>query len=218
MSAFTNPLPPNASLPLSDDVLAHGLQIGVDVAALRNKYMISKLTDALANGSEDQVKVAGMLSDAKRMRDLEARGGPNATPLIDSTSLTSDSSSSSSAAADADADKTAAAQQRLDRLVVCHMCHGQGLRKVHYNYQVRDQNCDSCSGEGLMYKSDTGKLINLSDAPKVDRTYGVSAEMEQKARELAETCGRRTGKEGGDEEALRRDFAIDNGEAPPPVF
>lgn len=42
-------------------------------------------------------------------------------------------------------------KQRLDQIVICSRCSGQGIVKVHYNFQVKDVNCDECEAEGEIY-------------------------------------------------------------------
>jgi len=41
----------------------------------------------------------------------------------------------------------------LDNLIICMDCNGSGLKKMSYNYQVREINCDLCEGEGLLAKN-----------------------------------------------------------------
>mmetsp|Transcript_34715 Transcript_34715/g.52376 ORF Transcript_34715/g.52376 Transcript_34715/m.52376 type:complete len:126 (-) Transcript_34715:376-753(-) len=51
----------------------------------------------------------------------------------------------------------------LDNYLICKECHGQGLRKVYYNYQVKDFNCEECSGEGILRKK-SSKLTDASNS------------------------------------------------------
>ena len=41
----------------------------------------------------------------------------------------------------------------LDNLIICMECDGCGLKKISYNCQVREINCDLCKGEGLLAKN-----------------------------------------------------------------
>jgi DnaJ-class molecular chaperone len=41
---------------------------------------------------------------------------------------------------------------KLDKMRICKGCSGLGLRKEHYNFQVKEVNCSECDGEGLLIK------------------------------------------------------------------
>ncbi|GMI37614.1 hypothetical protein TrRE_jg4451 [Triparma retinervis] len=172
MSGFSQPIPSS----ISDDVREAGASIGIDVDKLRKKYLTTKLTANLAaGGSEDQLKVKQQLEDAARMRTLEANAGAD-------SALTSGQAD----------EKKEEIKRRLDKLVVCSRCNGQGLVKESYNFQVKDKNCDECEAEGILYKDpETGRLLKHSEAPAVDPSaYNIDKdELEKKARELAETTG-----------------------------
>jgi DnaJ-class molecular chaperone len=40
----------------------------------------------------------------------------------------------------------------LDKYLACTVCGGSGISKVEYNFMVLEQNCEGCSGEGLLVK------------------------------------------------------------------
>jgi len=54
----------------------------------------------------------------------------------------------SAAAAAAHAPRAGAS--RLDRMTICAPCRGLGVRKVEYNFYVRDATCGDCDGEGTI--------------------------------------------------------------------
>ena len=104
---------------------------GVDFAALRTKYAGLATKN---NGSA----VAGTATPA-----TIAEGGVAAAP------------SAKSSISEMDPDEIARTQAALDRLEkvhVCHMCHGSGIMRYMYNFQQREKNCDACDGEGLRRK------------------------------------------------------------------
>ncbi len=193
---------------ISEDVKAAGASIGVDVEAIKNKYLSKKLVQSLStNTSEESLKVKQQLEDAERMRRMEAdfegsrganvNGKNSAINSANATASASTGSNSNDATSD---NKPTEATKRLDRLVICNICHGQGIVKVQYNFQTRDQNCERCEAEGLMWRDDRGILIPQSKAPKVENKH-YSQMNEADARELAENCGR-----------------SDNFEEPPPLM
>ena len=55
---------------------------------------------------------------------------------------------------------------RIDHLVICNSCNGQGIRKQVYNYQVRDVDCDVCGAEGILWKCPrSGRLVHWHERP-----------------------------------------------------
>lgn len=66
------------------------------------------------------------------------------------------------------------------------------MYKQHYNYTVKDVNCDECEGEGLLYRDDSGQLVVKSKAPEAgiggdEKKYGGMTD--DIAMELAKNCG-----------------------------
>mmetsp|Transcript_19926 Transcript_19926/g.41630 ORF Transcript_19926/g.41630 Transcript_19926/m.41630 type:complete len:200 (-) Transcript_19926:52-651(-) len=179
MASFAAPNIPQSSI--SEQVRAAGASVGIDVDKLRAKYLTTKFTANLAaGGSEDQLKVKQQLEDAARMRALEENTDGN--------------SSSSVTQNDKMKEET---KKRLDLLVICSRCNGQGIVKESYNFQVKDKNCDECEAEGILYKDpETGQLLKKSQATRLIETWispnvkpADKDELENKARELAESCG-----------------------------
>ena len=75
----------------------------------------------------------------------------------------------------------------MDRLVVCSRCNGQGIVKEHYNYQVKDKNCDECEAEVsgaqstqktavYIYRLECSNLVLFS--PSRDAGNPLQGEME----------------------------------------
>ena len=204
----------------TEEQIAHGQSVGLDIEKIRSKYAVQKMTASLVSGTdEDQLRVKANLEAAAHMRKLEGdfianEHGETVLPPVDVDP-------SSSVVSGGGVDEVTEANKRLDRLVICGRCQGQGIHKSFYNYQVKDINCDECEGEGLMYKClTTGKLLKKREAPILDKKrYDVDG-IEEKARALAESCGV-SNKEGekapGEMERLARiNFSIDNqGDAPP---
>lgn len=58
-----------------------------------------------------------------------------------------------------------AVSSRADDLRICHVCDGQGIKRVEYNYQIRTINCENCDGEGILWKCENGTLLHLSRRP-----------------------------------------------------
>ena len=179
MSGFNENLPntgnkpPRAATSIGEDVIAAGASVGVDVEKLRNKYLSQKLVSNLAaSGGEDEIKLKQQLQDAQRMREMEARANgvvvePNKEEV----------------------EKNEAGKKRLDNIIVCARCSGQGLVRQTYNFQIRESNCEECEGEGILYKGENGVLLKPSQAPQVSaEAYNVEG-IEKMARELAESCG-----------------------------
>jgi len=196
---------------ITDELKAHGASIGVDVEKIRNKYLQQKLTDHLVNGGEEeQLKQKTKMEDAKRMRELDALGekmyGKGNQGISEEQGQEQHKVKENFTVKDAN--------DRLDRLKICPRCAGQGVHKEHYNYQVKDVNCETCEGEGLLYRTDEGKMVKKSQAPKVEAKANNVEGLEEKARMLAESCGVRPMKEdeAGD---LERQFVADNFDAPP---
>jgi len=44
----------------------------------------------------------------------------------------------------------------MDVMRTCHVCHGTGIERFSYNFQVREQNCTGCDGEGLVRRAMCG--------------------------------------------------------------
>jgi len=40
----------------------------------------------------------------------------------------------------------------MDVMRTCHICHGTGIERYTYNFQVREMNCSGCEGDGLVRK------------------------------------------------------------------
>jgi len=132
----------DSSAPLPQEVLDAGESIGIDVRAIRQKYATQKIVSNLGT-DEDAIKTKAMIEDAERMRQLEAMSEGKPVEI---------------------AQKTSSQSKRLDRLVVCQRCLGQGLVKTEYNYQIRETNCDECDAEGILFKSDDGRLVKMKDS------------------------------------------------------
>ena len=185
-STGTPSIPAGSSI--TPDLVKHGHSIGVDVTSLRNKYINQKLSAAITKpNDEDAIKINQQLDDAKRLREMEVAhdlkmGEGTATDRR--TDLT-----------DAQLEQVKALEvnvetaKKLDRLVMCSRCHGQGMYKHYYNHQVRDVNCEQCDAEGLMWKNDQGLLVKQKDRPVAEKTRGLMSEAD--AMELAKNCGKR---------------------------
>ena len=90
-----------------------------------------------------------------------------------------------------EADKAALeASARLDRLVLCSRCNGQGMYKKQYNFQVRDVNCEICDSEGLLYRADDGQLVLKKFAPvQGNQQKEFTGMTDDIAMDLARNCG-----------------------------
>ena len=53
-------------------------------------------------------------------------------------------------------DRATSASNKLDRIVICHVCQGYGLVKEIYNHQVKELNCTRCEGDGIVRKEIAG--------------------------------------------------------------
>ncbi len=38
----------------------------------------------------------------------------------------------------------------LNKYHICQLCHGHGIRKVIYNFVVREENCSECDSKGIV--------------------------------------------------------------------
>ena len=166
-----------ASSALSPDLVAHGASVGVDVAALKSKYLMKKVQQVVPETDENSIKAAQQIEDADRLREREAaydekHGLKTAASMPDPRAT--------------DIKK---ANAKLDRLVLCSRCQGQGMYKKRYNFQERDVNCEVCDGEGIMYRSDGGSLVFRSEMPAAVK--GEKTMSEEQAMELAKNCGGR---------------------------
>jgi hypothetical protein len=45
---------------------------------------------------------------------------------------------------------------KLDNMQICSSCRGLGIKKVEYNFYVRDSTCNNCDGEGTV-------TLNIND-------------------------------------------------------
>ncbi|GMI53510.1 hypothetical protein ScalyP_jg195 [Parmales sp. scaly parma] len=145
--------------PLGQDVLDAGASLGLDVRAIRQKYATQKIVDNLGT-SENAIKMKSMLEDAERMSAMEA-----------------ESETDPEAKAKSKAKNTSSTSSRLDRVVVCQRCLGQGLVKSEYNYQIRETNCDECDSEGVLWRGEEGRLLKMSESKEVRREK-TAEEME----------------------------------------
>lgn len=165
MSGFNENLPntgnsaaPRAASSIGEDVIAAGASVGVDVEKLRNKYLSQKLVNNLTvGGSEDEIKLKQQLQDAQRMRNLEARSNgeiPEADEFPEKIET----------------------KKRLDNLIICSRCGGQGIVKQNYNFQIRESNCVECEGEGILYKGLNGVLLKPSEGESLSlmHTHNLS--------------------------------------------
>ena len=210
MSQF---LEPSALTPA---VIQAGASVGVDVDGLRKKYLKAKLaqvTHEIKGETEEELANRSKRDDADRMRELEARGADLYTSRSGGVAGGGEGGATS---VDAKLKAAAHASTRLDRLKMCPRCGGQGLHKVHYNYQVKDVNCETCEGQGLLYRDDRGQMVKQSEAPQPEPKAYVVEGIAEAARELAQNCGISSGGGGDLEETMKRNFAIDNLDAPPP--
>ena len=158
MSAFDF----SSTFPLSQEVLDAGATIGIDVSAIRQKYTTQKIVSNLGS-SDDAIKTKAMVEDAERLRKMEA--------MQDGTYVEPTTVSSSS--------------KRLDRIVVCQRCLGQGMVKTEYNFQIRESNCEECDAEGVLWKTDTGELVKKWLIPESEKVAAEPMSAEE-ARLLAE--------------------------------
>ena len=153
--------------PLSEEVKNAGLSVGVDVEKLRQKYLSAKLVSSLESQTDDSVKIKQQIEDAQRMRELEAgaRGEPSENPKLPDVS-----------------------SRRLDNIVICPRCAGQGLVKQSYNFQIRESNCEECEAEGILYKDEKGMLRKASEVPKADvRSTSSKVMTDKEAEEVSRT-------------------------------
>jgi len=115
---------------------------GVDIEALHKKYSkMAKQRDANLMESNPELlagKSDAMLRRMEASRTKVAMGVPagkndkkpeNAEEALNNTPM-----------------------PKIDNLLICNACAGQGMRKIKYMYQVQTRNCDECDGSGLIEK------------------------------------------------------------------
>ena len=192
----TIPLPQT----LTPELVSHGNSIGIDVEKLRNKYINVKLNLNSTVTDEQSLKAKQQIDDAQRLRELEEHyeNKANGVNGVNGANGTNGVVDEAQAAHEEERRKLVEASQRLDRLVLCSRCAGQGMYKHHYNFQVKDVNCEVCDSEGLLYKSDDGTLVHKKYAPVIQQNRqnqqnqhnSASGRMtDDIAMELARNCG-----------------------------
>ena len=102
-------------------LVAAGHQCGVDVEAIVKKY------SSTGRGSEQPQQDNGQTCSASYN---QARGGGHSSTLQPTNNNTN--------------------TDKLDRFRICKECHGYGLVKETYNFQVKDVNCEECDGERIV--------------------------------------------------------------------
>jgi len=153
----------------------------INVDALRRKWQTFAVARDLTDSTPDMLQ---QITDAERAaREIQLSSSAAATITSDSTinsaeqlyanqlasavkSLSSSSSSTVTTTTNVSSSSTSTSSTsgiintnttKLENLVICRVCQGQGIVKKLYNHMVMDRMCEVCDGDGLV---DISKLNN----------------------------------------------------------